>query len=70
MNYNLEYETQGTTNFLVYKKSENDVLDSVTIGMISNNRIEGILPFVYQQIDNASFFKYNVSALNTLTEYF
>lgn len=70
MNYNFEYETQGTTNFLVYKKKESDVLDSVTVGMISNNKIEGILPFVYQQIDNDSYFKYNISSLNTLTEYF
>lgn len=70
MNYNFEYETQGTTNFLVYKKRECDVLDSVTIGMVSNNKIEGVIPFMHQLIDKDVYFKYNVSSFNTLKDYF
>lgn len=70
MNYNFEYEIQGATSFLVYKKKEQDVLDSVTIGMIANNKIEGVIPFMQQLIDQDVYFKYNVSSFNSLKDYF
>lgn len=70
MDYKFEYETQGAATFLVYQKGRNDVVDSMAMGMISNNKIEGVLPFIYVQIDNETFFKYNVSAQNTLQQYF
>lgn len=70
MSCGFEYEKQGMTNFLVYKKKENDELDSMTIGMISNHKIEGVIPFVYQQIDHGVYFKYNISSMNTLKDYF
>ena len=70
MNYSFENEKQGMTNFLVYKKKRNDELDSVTIGMISNHRINGVIPFVYQQIDQEICFKYNISSMTTLKDYF
>lgn len=65
-----EYESQGAATFLVYQKSPEDVVDSISMGMISNNVIEGILPFVFVQMDDTVYFKYNVSARNTLEQYF
>ena len=70
MNYSFEYEKQGITNFLVYKKRKNDELDSITIGMVANQKIDGVIPFVYQQIDQEICFKYNISSMNTLKDYF
>lgn len=70
MNYKFEYETQGAATFLVYQKQPQDVIDTMTMGMISNNKIEGVLPFIYMQIDHDTFFKYNVSSQNTLKQYF
>lgn len=63
-------ETQGAATFLIYQKKEQDIIDSMSMGMISNNRIDGILPFVYVQMDDAVYFKYNISAKNTLQQYF
>ena len=60
MNYKFEYETQGAATFLVYQKQPHDVIDTMTMGMISNNKIEGVLPFIYMQIDHDTFFKYNM----------
>lgn len=65
-----EYESQGAATFLVYKKSPEEMVDSISMGMISNNVIEGILPFVFVQMDDTVYFKYNVSAKNTLEQYF
>lgn len=67
---NFEYETQGTARFLVYRKQNEEVIDSISMGMISNNKIEGIIPFAYVQMDDVVCFKYNVSAYNTLQQYF
>lgn len=70
MGYTFEYETQGAATFLIYEKKEQDIVDTMTMGMISNNKIDGILPFIYVQIDEKTYFKYNVSSQNTLEQYF
>lgn len=65
-----ELETQDAASFLVYKKREQDVIDTIAKGMISNNKLEGIIPFVYVQVDDEVYFKYNISAKDTLKQHF
>ena len=55
-------ETQGTSSFLTYCMKEDDVVDSMSMGMISNNHIEGIIPFHYLQMDTSRYLKYNISS--------
>jgi len=56
----LTYENQGTNTFLVCKLGLEDVIDTMSMGMISNNKILGVMPFSYSQNDNERFFKYNI----------
>ena len=64
------YETQGNITFLVYELSRDEGLEPMTMGMMENNRIEGIIPAVYTQIDERRLLKYNVSARVSLKQYF
>lgn len=62
------YETQDDSKFLVYEKTTADVIDTMALGMLSNNVIEGIVPFIYAQADDAVYMKYNISNLASLEE--
>ena len=64
------YETQGNITFLVYELSRDEGLEPMTMGMMENNRIEGIIPAVYTQMDERRLLKYNVSARVSLKQYF
>lgn len=63
-------ETQGTSSFLTYCMAEDDVIDSMSMGMITNNNIEGIIPFHYLQMDADRYLKYNISSKISLSQYF
>ena len=51
------YETQDDSKFLVYEKTTADVIDTMALGMLSNNMIEGIVPFIYAQADDTVYMK-------------
>lgn len=67
---NFTYETQGTSTFLVYTMGEREQLDAVVMGMMSNNKIEGVLPFSFTRLDQERFVRYNVSSRISLAQYF
>lgn len=67
---NFTYEDQGESSFLVYEKKEDDIIDTMTLGMVSNNKIRGILPFLYAQVDGSVYMKYNISGKVSLEEFF
>ena len=58
----LYYENQGTTTYLVYKIKENDRIDTMTLGMLTNNKIPGLVPTTFTQMDKDKYIKFNVSA--------
>lgn len=64
------FETQGNNTFLVYTIQEEDVIDTLALGMISNNNIPGIAKALRSQRNNDQFIKYNVTARVTLTQFF
>jgi len=64
------FETSGNNTFLVYAIQENDVLDTMTLGMITNNRIPGMVPVLYTQMNRDCFLKYNVTAKVTVKQFF
>lgn len=59
---NFKYETQGTNTFIVYKVEESEMLDSMTLGMITNNKIVGLAQAFFMQQDNDRYVKYNISS--------
>lgn len=59
---NFTFENQGTSTYLVYQVGENEQIDSMSLGMITNNKILGLVPTVFFQQDSTKYFKYNVSS--------
>ncbi len=51
MEWNFTYENQEASSFLVYQLEKSEQLDTVGMGMLSNNQIPHILPLLYTQID-------------------
>lgn len=66
---NCFFENQGANTYLIFDIS-NDNIDNMSLGMITNNKINGFVPAIYTQIDNTRYLKYNVSARITMKEFF
>ena len=64
------YENQGTNTYLVYEIKQNDVVDTMSLGMLTNNKIPGITPALFTQMDSEKFIKYNVTAKISAKEIF
>ena len=64
------YENQGTNTYLVYKVSEDVSLDTMSLGMLSNNKISGMAPVLVTQINQDKYLKYNVSAKISVKQLF
>lgn len=63
------YETQGTSTWLIYDLSA-EKIDTMSLGMITNNKITGIIPTLYTQQDSRKYLKYNISARISLKQFF
>ena len=46
-----DIDEQESGKYLVYYKQERDEVDSLVMGMMENNKIEGTVPFVKVQVD-------------------
>ena len=64
------YENQGTYTYLVYEIKPEDTLDSMSLGMITNNKIQGLAPSIFTQVDATKYIKYNVSAKISVKQFF
>ena len=64
------YEEQEGKEYLVYNKRAEDKIDPLTMEMMSNNKIDGLIPFESIQVDGALTLKYNVTGLESLKDYF
>lgn len=60
--YSFTYENQGPNTYLVYEIDKNDEIDSMSLGMLTNNRIKEFVPFVFTQMNTTKYLKYNISA--------
>lgn len=63
------YEEQGTYTWLVYEIRDDEEIDSLSLGMLTKNKVPGILQVVYTPIDNTGFVKYNVSSRVSAKDY-
>lgn len=56
------YENQGASTYLVYEVKESDVVDSLSLGMLTNNKIQGLAQTLFTQMNETRYIKYNVSS--------
>ncbi len=64
------YDNQGTNAFLVYRMEQEEQLDTMGIGMISNNHIPHILPISFTRMDENRYLRYNISSKIDLENFF
>lgn len=67
---NFYFENQGTHTYLVYTVAEEDTVDSLSLGMLTNNRIHGLAHTLFTQMDSAKYIKYDVSAKISVKQFF
>lgn len=67
---NFTYENQGTNTYLVYTVSSEESIDSMTLGMLTNNKIPGMASTLFTQMDATKYIKYNVSAHIPASQFF
>lgn len=64
------FENMGTNTYLVYQIRESDVMDTMSLGMLTNNSIPGFAPASFMQMDSTKYIKYNVSSKVSVTQLF
>lgn len=64
------YETQGAITYLVCELEPAEQVDSLTLGMLTNNHIAGYAPVLYTEMNGQRFLKYNISAKVTCEQFF
>lgn len=64
------YENQGAYSYLVYELQENEELDTMSLGMITNNKIPGFTAASYTQMDEHKFIRYNISSKVSVKQFF
>lgn len=67
---NFSFENQGNNTYLVMELPINAEMDTMTLGMITNNNIPGIASVIFTQSDNVKYVKYNISAKISLAQMF
>lgn len=63
------YENSNNCRYLVYKIENIQNIDKLEYNMISSNKIEGLLEFIYSNIDDKYYCKYDVTSKITLKNY-
>lgn len=64
------FENQGANTYLVYTVQETDAVDSMTLGMLTHNKISGLAVTTFTQVDSEKYLKYNISAKISVKQFF
>lgn len=67
---NFTYENQGNNTFLVYAVDAADTIDSMSLGMVTYNKIPGIASTLFMQMDTSKYIKYNVTSKIPVKQFF
>lgn len=67
---NFTFENQGTHTYLVYTVGEDETMDSMSLGMLTNNKIPGLAQTLFTQLDSTKYIKYDVSAKISVSQFF
>lgn len=64
------YENQGAYTYLVYRLTDEEMIDSMGLGMITNNTIPGLADTLFMQMNSAKYIKYNISSRIPASQFF
>lgn len=64
------YENQGAASYLIYEIQEEDVLDNISLNMLSENKVLGIADTSFMQMDDKRMLRYNITAKITADQFF
>lgn len=64
------YENYGTNTYLKFTFPKDLEIDEFTLGMITNNNMDGFLQSIYGSMDDTKYIKYNVSSKITIKQFF
>jgi len=64
------YENQGANTYLVYEIASDDMLDTLSLGMITNNNVPGLAQSLFTQMDNQKYIKYNITSKISMKQFF
>lgn len=67
---NFTFESQGTNTYLVYAVKPEDTIDTISLGMLTNNKILGLVPTQFAQMNATKYIKYNVSSRVSVRQFF
>ena len=51
------FENQGANTYLVYEIKPEDSIDTMSLGMLTNNRIPGLAQTLFMQMDTTKYIK-------------
>lgn len=55
-------ENQGAGTYLTYEIKDEDKIDALSLEMLTNNKILGVAPVLFTQMNDKKYLKYNVSS--------
>lgn len=64
------FENVGVNTYLVYELKDNDNIDTMSLGMLTNNKIPGLAETQFMQMDAKKFLKFNISSRISAKEFF
>lgn len=64
------YENQGASTYLVYTLADGEAVDSMSLGMITNNTIPGLAGTMFMQMNAVRYIKYNISSRIPVSQFF
>ena len=64
------FETLGTSTYLSVQLSEDDQLDSMSLGMLTNNTIPGFASATFMQMNDKKYIKYNITSKVAVSKLF
>lgn len=70
MNEYFSYENYGTNTYLKFTFPKDLEVDEFTLGMITNNKIDGFLQSIYGSMDDTKYIKYNISSKISVSQFF
>lgn len=62
-------ETIGNRRFFVYELTAEEVLDSVVLGMLENNPMEGLVPVTFLRKDEQRILRYDITGMTEWAEF-
>ena len=66
---NITYDTQGSATFMVYSMDPQEQIDNIGLGMITNNKMKGVIPIAFTQFDDVRQLRFNVSSMISLKSF-